>query len=103
MFVKGVWKPTREVVVADEGREERVEVREGLGAGGLALEGVEEVDDLAEGRAEVLCGGAFGLAGGAGEADGEEVLEVPADAVDAEEAEVVNVHRATHVRFADFG
>ena len=51
----------------------------------------------------MLGGGAFGLAGGAGEADGEEVLEVPADAVDAEEAEVVDVHGAAHVRFADLG
>ena len=51
----------------------------------------------------MLGGGAFGLAGGAGEADGEEVLEIPADAVDAEEAEVVDVHGAAHVRLADFG
>lgn len=68
MFVNGVWKPTRvgtfrlnrnscqalfdlrvvEPVVADVGREEGVEIREGLRAGRFALHRVEEVDDLSE-------------------------------------------------------
>ncbi len=89
--------------MAYEGGEEGVEIAEGLGAGGLALEGVEEIDDLAEGGAEVARGAAFGFSGGAAEAAAEQVLEVPSHAVDTEQAEVVHMEVAVGVCVAHLG
>jgi len=91
-----------ETVVAHEGGQQRIEAGEGLGAGGLALERVEKVDDLAERGAEVLGREALGLAGDAFEAAAQEVLQVPAHAVDTEQAQIVQMHRAVVVRLADF-
>ena len=49
-----------EAVVADEGRQQRVETGKSLRAGGLALERIKEIDDLAEGGAEL---GSFAYVG----------------------------------------
>ena len=90
-----------EAIVADEGGEQGVEAGEGLGPGRLPLEGVEEVDRLPQGGAEVLGRGALDLAEGAGEAFEEEVFEVPAAAVDREHAEIVDVIVAVAMGLGD--
>jgi hypothetical protein len=51
-----------ELIVSDEGCQQGVEVGQGLGAGRFPLQGVEEIDDLAQGRAQVLGRCAFHLA-----------------------------------------
>ncbi len=121
MLVKGVWNPTRvgtfmlkkellqalaylfvvEGVVADKRGEQCVKIREGLGAGCLALHGVEEVDDLAECRTEVTGRLAGCISGYAGEAATKEIFKIPAYAVDAEKAEIVDVHRSGCMRLVD--
>ena len=92
-----------ELVVVNVGGEEGVERGEGLGTGCFALEGIEEVGDLAEGGAEVLGWFAFGFAGDAAEALDEEVVEIPTDTVDGDGVEIVNVKVAIFVCLADFG
>ena len=121
--MKGVWKPTlggnvhvedelleallhlrvREPVVPYEGREVRVEVGEGLGAGGLALQCVKEVHHVAQRAPEVLGGPALHLAGDPAEPAHQQVAQVPAHAVGGQEAQVVDVEIAVHVRVANLG
>ena len=49
-LLEGLLDPgVAQLIITDEGCQQGVEVGQGLGAGRLPLEGVEEVDDLAEG------------------------------------------------------
>ena len=90
-----------EAVAADERREVGVHAGEGLRPRGLALQRVEEVRDLPEGGAEVARRPALRLAGRPLEPLRQQVAEVPADAVDGEQVEVVDVQVAVEVRAAD--
>ena len=92
-----------EAVRADEGGEEGVEVGEGLRAGRLSLQRVEEVHDLAQRASQVLRGLALDLSRGALEPLHQQILDVPAHAVDGEDAQVVDVKVALGVRRADLG
>ena len=91
------------VVQADEGRHVGVEGGEGLGAGPLVLERAQEVDDLPDGRGEVLGGAGGDGAGDAVEALLEEVLEGPAGAVAGEHVQVVDVEVRVAVGLAGGG
>ena len=123
MLVNGVWNPTRvgmlmlkmnscsacltsgyvRRVVAHEGREQGVEVGDGLSAGRLALEGVEEIDDLPERAAQVPGRRALHLALDPLEPLAQEVQQVPAHAVDGKQVQVVDVEVPLGVGVADLG
>ena len=92
-----------QTVVLDKGGEQGVEIGEGLRTGGFSLQGVKEIDDLAQGAAEVLGRQALDLAGGAAEAFPQEVLEIPADAIDRQETQVMDMEIPFGVRLLDLG
>ncbi len=101
-FLKGLlYLFIREVVVMDEGGQKGVETGERLRAGRLTLKGIEEVDDLAERGPEVFRGIALRLAGNALKAVHQQVLEVPAHAVDAQQTQVMQMDRARIVGGTD--
>ena len=84
-----------EVVVADEGGEEGVDAREGLGPGELGLHGADVVDHVEGQRVEVLGRVGVDLVRDVAEALADEVLEGPAGAVaDDGVAQVVDVELA---------
>ena len=88
------------MVVVDEGGAVGVEGGPGLGAGGLALGGEGGVDHLAQEGAEVLGGARFHLPLHAAEAVHQKLPQVPARAVGAEEAEIVDMGVAGFVGLA---
>ncbi len=90
-----------EPVVTDEGREQGIEVGESLGAGRFPLQGVEEIDGLAERGAEMLGRGALDLAVGAAETFEEQVLEIPATAVNRQHAEIMDVEISLAMSIGD--
>ncbi len=88
------------VIVVDKGGAVGVEGGPGLGAGGLALSGEGGVDHLAQEGAEVLGGARFHLALHAAEAVHQQLPQIPARAVGAEEAEIVDMGVAAFVSLA---
>jgi len=91
-----------EFVIADEGCQQRVEIGQRLGAGRFPLEGVEKIDDLTQRRTQVIGRGAFHLALDPLEPVAQQIGKVPANAVDRQQTEVVNVDVALGMGPPDF-
>jgi hypothetical protein len=83
-----------QLIVTDKGCQQGVEVGQGLGPGRFTLEGVEKIDDLAQGRAKVFGRCAFHFALDAFETVAQQIGEIPAHAVDRQQAEVMDVQVA---------
>ena len=79
------------IIVTDEWCQIGVETRECLCAGGFALHCVEEVDNLSQSRAQVLCRAALNLARNTREASHKKVFQIPTNAVNAQESQIVNM------------
>jgi len=80
-----------EMIIADKGGKERVEIGKGHRSGGFALDGVEKVHDLSEGRPEMLGGAAVYLARYTAKAADQQVSQIPAAAVHRQNVEIVEV------------
>ena len=79
-----------------------VKGRPRLGAGAFALRRKRRIDDLAQKSAEMLGGLGLNLAGYAAEAELQKLHQIPAGAVGAEKAQVVDMYLAGQMRLADF-
>ncbi len=90
-------------VLAHEGRQVGVEGAEGLRTGPLVLQRAEEVDDLADGAAQVLGRPGLDLAGHAVQALVQQRAQAPAGAIAAEHVEVVDVDVGLPVGLPGFG
>jgi len=75
----------------------------GLCSCGLALQGVKEIDNLAEGGPEVSCRAALGLAGCPPETGTQQVMEIPPHAVHGKQAEVMEMECAGCMGLANLG
>ena len=88
--------------MADKGRQIGVHIVEGLGSGPFVLQGAEKVDHLSEDGVKMLGRSGTGAALEV-EALEQQISEAPARAVSGQpEGEVVDVHVAVVVGFADF-
>ncbi len=91
-----------QAVIPDKGGEQSVEAGKGLGARRLSLEGVEKIHHLAQGAPEMFRRPAFHFSRDPPEAFPEKIEEVPADAVDGKDAQVMDVKIPFHLGLPDF-
>ena len=80
-----------QTVIVDKRGQEGVEIGDSLGAGGLSLQGVEEIDDLAQGRPKMPGRRTLHLPLDALESLFEQVFQVPSHAVDRQQTQVMDV------------
>ncbi len=89
-------------VIADERRDQGVEVGKRHRARHFAGQGVDEIHRLAQHRAQVLGRLRFELARRAAEPAFEEIVQVPAGAIRRQSVQIVQMEIAGFVGFADF-
>ena len=92
-----------EVVSFDKGGHVGVERTKSLGAGPLILQRAQKVDDLSDGRGEVLGGARLHLPGDAVKSFLQKRAQRPACAISCEQVQVMNVEGAGAVSVADLG
>ena len=92
----------RQLVVFDEWRKQRIKVTKCLRTRRLALQRIEKVDNLPENRAKVFRRFARNLVLHTCESAAQQILQIPAHTVHAQQIQIVNMHIARAVQPADF-
>ena len=94
--------PVFESIIPNKRSQQRIKIRYGLRAGGFPLQRVEKIDNLSQRGAQVFGRCAFHLSFDALETLPEQILQIPAHAIDRKQAEIVYMNIAVCMGAANF-